>query len=485
MCAMPAKPNILWICADDYTPSVCGAYGNSRVRTPHLDRLAAEGLRFDRAFCACPLSTPSRQAFWTGRYPRSIGVTLSPTPLPADEVTLPALLNRLGYETAAFGKTHFYAPRSYDFDLSVDLGDHRVWLARQGVQPLPRGLHVLGPWLPFSTPASVWLNSACRPYGAVDADMAGTFFANQAANWLEGPHEGPFFLYVSFYETHSPFWFPIEFRGRHDPRTFPIPETGPDDLDEIPPVFRDLSREDKQGILAAYHTSAEFLDKNVGLVLDALERCGRAADTLVLFTSDHGYLLGQHGRFEKHCCFEPAVRSALLLRWPGRIAPAQTSAALVELVDLVPTILEACGGPIPPNLHGRSLTPLLHGQTRTHRDHVVVEYADNEEAMIRTERWKLIYCTGRRVRRDGYALDKPLPRRWIRLYDLLVDPEETTNRAGEAAHASLIDDLLAQLVEHMRRTDRHLERVPDSRDPHVILEHCLPPAEEWARYGER
>ena len=104
-------PNVLWICADDYTPDACGAYGNRIVRTPNIDRLAASGVRLDRAFAACPLSTPSRQAFWTGRYPRTIGVTLSPTPLPDDEVTLPARLRAAGYEVAAFGKTHYYWPR--------------------------------------------------------------------------------------------------------------------------------------------------------------------------------------------------------------------------------------------------------------------------------------------------------------------------------------------------------------------------------------
>jgi arylsulfatase A-like enzyme len=101
-----SRPNVVWICADDFTPDICGAYGNRIVRTPCLDRVASEGMRFDRAYCTCPLSTPSRQSFWTGRYPRSIGVTLSRTPLPDDEVTLPVLLRQAGYEVAAFGKTH-------------------------------------------------------------------------------------------------------------------------------------------------------------------------------------------------------------------------------------------------------------------------------------------------------------------------------------------------------------------------------------------
>ena len=159
--------------------------------------------------------------------------------------------------------------------------------------------------------------------------------------------------------------------------------------------------------MAAYATSAEFLDKNVGLVLDALDRSGHGANTLVIFTSDHGYLLGQHGRFEKHCCYEPAVRAALLMRFPASIQPGHATGALVELIDLVPTILELCGEPAPANLDGRSLTSLLRNQTSVHRERVIAEYADNQEAMVRTERWKLIYCAGSRRRRDGYALDQP------------------------------------------------------------------------------
>jgi choline-sulfatase len=151
--------------------------------------------------------------------------------------------------------------------------------------------------------------------------MFGTYLASQAARYLGTVRSQPFFLYVSFYETHSPFWFPVEYRGRQDPRCFQVPPVSAEDRDRLPPVFRELTEANKQGIQAAYTTSAEFLDRNVGRVLEALDRSPCAGNTLVLFTSDHGYLLGQHGRFEKHCCFEPAVRSALLLRLPRANRP--------------------------------------------------------------------------------------------------------------------------------------------------------------------
>src|SRR5580704_4640408 len=471
-------PNIVWICADDFTPAVCGCYGNTTVRTPHLDRLAAGGVRFDRAYCCCPLSTPSRQSFWTGRYPRSIGVTLSPTALPDDEATLPTFLRRAGYEVAAFGKTHYYWPRPHEFDLCVDFAEYENWLRTKSRVPLTADVETLGPWRPFVSPIAVWLNSGCLPYAAVDAEMCGTFLASQAARYLESPKTRPFFLYVSFYETHSPFWFPIEYRGRYDPRSFSVPPVGPEDQRRLPLVFEELTVAHKQGIQAAYGTSTEFMDKNVGIVLDAIDRSPGGRNTLVVFTSDHGYLLGQHGRFEKHCCFEPAVRSALLMRLPGAVSGVRSTSGLVELIDVLPTILELCGVARPSNLQGRSLAPLLRGETTSHRDYVISEYADNEEAMIRTPRWKLIYGTGNRRRRDGYARDEPVPGPFVQLYDLETDPEEITNLAQHIESAGLVERLLRQLADHLIRTAREPDLVPRSSDLAAILGHCLQPRDE-------
>jgi choline-sulfatase len=257
-----------------------------------------------------------------------------------------------------------------------------------------------------------------------------------------------------------------------------VPPVGPEDQARLPAVFRELTEADKHGILAAYSTSAEFMDKNVGVVLEALDRSHHADNTLVIFTSDHGYLLGQHGRFEKHCCFEPAVRAALLMRYPRLIRPGRATDALVELIDLVPTILELCEVGAPANLHGRSLTSLLRDQTSTHREHVVAEYADNEEAMIRKERWKLIYSTGARQRRDGYALDPPARGPLIQLYDLDNDPEETINLASKAEHAGQVEQLTNALADHLVRTARDPRLLPNSRDIQEVLAHCLAPRDK-------
>lgn len=471
----PRRPNVLWICADDHAAYVCGAYGNKIVRTPNLDRLAAEGVRFDRAYCNSPVCTPSRQSFLTGRYPRSIGVTLLQTALPEGEQTLATLLRAAGYDTAAIGKMHFNSNFKHGFERRVDLGQHAQLLKEHPPKPLPPDLKIQPQWRPFRDPARIWLNSETLPFGARDEDMAGTYFARQAARHLQQRRDKPFFLMVSFYEPHSPFRFPIEYRNKYRPEQFVAPKIGPEDDAQIPAIFRNLTDREKQGIIAAYYTSTEFMDKNVGLVLDALKESGHADDTLVIYTGDHGYMLGQHGRFEKHCCYEPAVRAPLLARWPKHIESRQTTKALVEFIDIAPTILDFCRVPVPAALQGKSLTPLLRGEVKRHRDRVVAEYSENEEAMIRTERWKFIYGTGKRERRDGYTTGRPLPGRTIRLYDEDNDPDEMRNLADKPEHARLVADFTAQLAQHLKRTARQPELIPTGGDVHAVLQFCLQP----------
>jgi arylsulfatase A-like enzyme/zinc transporter ZupT len=479
--APPRRPNVLWICADDHAAYVIGAYGNQKVRTPNLDRLAAGGMRFDRAFCSSPVCTASRDSFITGRYPRTIGVTELNTPLPQSESTLAHVLKRAGYDTAAIGKMHFNSLHTYGFDFRRDLGYYEKELEKRGKKPIPPDIPVQPTWKPFRDPARIWLNAEDRPIGLVDADMDGTYFAEQAAHFLSQPREKPFFLIVSFYEPHSPFYFPVEDRGRFQPASFPVPPVGPEDDGQIPGIFRDLTDAEKQGIAAAYYTSVGFLDRKVGDVLAALEKSGQADNTLVLYTADHGYLLGQHGRFEKHCSYEQAIRPPLLMRYPKVVPAGGATPALVEFVDIFPTVLDLCGVPVPANVQGRSLLPLLKGKTRTHRRKVFIEYAPNDEAAVRDERWKLIYERGKSHRADGYDTGLPLSGRSIRLYDLQNDPEEMHNVAGVPENAPRVAQMLVNLAEHMRTTAREPEFIPKTDDPLEVLDFCVQPRDVNAR----
>jgi len=494
--AAPA-PNVLVICADDHAAYVTGAYGNKQVRTPNIDRLVAGGIRFERAYCNSPVCTASRQSFFTGRYPRTIGVTQLKTALPDSEVTLAETLDRAGYATAGIGKMHFNSDLKHGFALRIDTPEHRTWLTkkgdasrfreakkgdasrfREGEAPKNDSRPLFQPaWRPFKDPARIWLNADALPIGQSDARMEGTYFAQRAAEFLEQPHDKPFFLMVSFYEPHSPFRFPLEYRGQHRAAEFAAPIVGPEDDAQIPAVFRDLSPADKQGIAAAYYTSVEYMDKNVGLVLDALERSGQAADTIVIYLSDHGYMLGQHGRFEKHTSYEEAIRAPLVIRYPRRIGAGRVTRAFVELVDLVPTIHSLCDLPIAGPLQGRTLAPLLAGKTTTHRDYIVVEYAPNEEAMIRDEYWKLVYERGAVRRSDGYDTEGPLVSNRFRLYDLHQDPAEMHNVAGDPANAATLVRLRDLLIDHLATTAREVAAVPQG-DPIETLEYCVQPRDE-------
>jgi choline-sulfatase len=468
-------PNILFLIADDHAAYVLSCYGNQQVKTPNLDKLAAGGIRFDQAYCNAPVCTASRQSFFTGKYPRTVGVTQLKTALPATENTLAKMLKQAGYQTAAIGKMHFNSNQKHGLDLHIDLPDYRQWLKQRGAKKLPEGVEVLGPWRPFKDPADVWLNSKVLPYPAVDEDMAGTYFAREAIDYLKDHKDQPFFLICSFNEPHSPFHFPVEFRGRHQPADFAVPKVGPKDDWQIPKIFRGLTDAQKQGIIAAYYTSVEFLDRNVGLVLEALQKLGLLDDTLILFIGDHGYMLGHHGRFEKHCLFLEAVRAPLLWSWRGRIRPKQHTPAFAEFVDIAPTILDYAGQPIPKTVQGKSLVPLIDGKVQKHRDMVFVEYAENEEAMVRTEKWHFIYCTGKRARQDGYETGKPLPGRTVLLFDNEKDPGQFTNLAKQPAYAKVVEELTKQLAEHLKRTARQPELLPQTDDIHALLEFCLQP----------
>jgi len=469
--AQAAPPNVLWIIADDFAHHAQGSV-NPLVRTPNIDRLSAMGIRFDRAYCNSPVCTASRQSFLTGRYPRSLGVTALATPLPEGTRTLAHEFGEAGYETTSIGKMHFNSTLMHGFDSRIDLADFNK--ARKAAQsrPLPEGVAVQPAWKAFKDPARIWLNSDKLPYGAYDDEMPDTWLTQQAVKYLEGPHAKPFFLMVSLYEPHSPYRFPVEYRDRIAAEKMPLPRVGPEDDAQIPQIFRDLTDNEKKGIAAAYYTSAEHADANVGRVLDALKKSGQTENTIVVFTGDHGYMLGQHGRFEKHCMFEEAVRSPLTICRPGA-KPMPPSNSLVEFIDIAPTLLDLCGLKRGTQMQGRSLLGLLDGKTATHRDAVVVEYAENEEGMLRTDRWKLIYGTGKRDRKDGYQTGKPLPGRTIGLYDMEHDPGEFTNLAAKPEHAERVKEMTKTLAVRLRESARVTEGMPEGDDVHRLLEWCM------------
>jgi choline-sulfatase len=347
----------------------------------------------------------------------------------------------------------------------------RAWAAGVTAPPVPSEILTKPPWRPFRDLARIWLNADQRPYPRRDPHMRGTFIAGRAIRYLEENRDRPFALWVSFQEPHSPFDFPIEDRSLFHPGQFPPPPVGPEDAPQIPNVFRDLGDGDKRGIAAAYYTSAAFLDRNVGRVLDALRRLELDRDTFAVYMADHGYCLGHHGRFEKHCGYDPALRVPLIVRWPGRVRRGVVR-DLTEHVDVPATILDMLDLPPLPAMHGRSLRPYLEGRPMPQpRDHIFSEYLENEEAYIRTPEWKFIFCSGARARRDGYETNDPTPGPYHRLFDLRSDPGEFHNVAPH--RNDLVTKFESLMLDRFRAT--HPAHEPAGLNHEAALSFYLAP----------
>jgi arylsulfatase A-like enzyme len=379
-----------------------------------------------------------------------------------------------------FWKTHYYADLKHRFDVAIDHRDHAEWLATNGESSLPLITpdgKVLPVWRPFYDPAAVWLNSKVLPYAARDDQMYGTYLAQSAIEFLSNPPVEPFFAYVAFHETHSPFRFPIDFEYRCNPDCVKPPEPRVVHS-KIPEIFESLTWKEKQGIIAAYHTCATYMDKNIGLILDALRKHKLIENTLVVFTSDHGFLLGQRGRFEKHCCYEPAVRVPFFLRLPGDTASGAVCDKLVSLVDIAPTLLEFSEIEIPHQLPGRALWPLVADKTSDWRGELISHYAYNEEACLVEERWKLVYGSGECCWDDGYRPRAPVFGPKIELYDLKNDPDEATNLAETSNEQPRAMRMLEKLDEAILKTHINQNTIA-SRGSSLFkrLNACLAPPE--------
>ena len=468
--------SVLFIMGDDHSADVLGCYGNKIVRTPNLDRLASQGTRFDRAFVNCPMCTPSRQSLITGKLPHAVGVTVLQTPLSENQVTIAEHLKTQGFATGAVGKMHFNSDLKHGFDYRFDKPDHQKYLKEHPPQPLPAGTKVKPVWQPFKDPARIWLNADGLPVGLLDADSEGTYFSSKAIEFLRKNKDNRFCLWVSYNQPHSPFDFPVEYTGKYDPAKMPLPQTSPEDAPWIPAIFRDLKDEDKRGIVAAYYSAVEYHDKNVGLVLDELKRLGLEESTLVVYVGDHGYLLGHHGRFEKHSMWESAVRAPLIVRRGVGRAQAKSNEALVEFVDLVPTILQELNVSGMTGLQGKSFVPVINGTTRTHRDSVFSEYLVDNRVMLRTADWKYVFTTGKADLGLGYATGNPPPGITHALYDLKHDPVETRNLAKDPNHNAKLQELQQALLRRFKETHPMAKELPAGASiEEALVWFCEPP----------
>lgn len=474
------KPNFVFIISDDHAGYVLGADGNSKASTPNLDHLASQGVRFARHYCNQPVCTPSRQSLLTGQMPHAAGVTVLRTSLDPNKPTLPKQFKAAGYRTAVFGKMHLNrpsAPGLYGFDEMMTEQD--IQKACGAIPPkrdLPQGVGRKPRWQPFKDHARIWLNSEKLPFPRYYEEMRGTFTANRAIDWLKLHKDDaePFALWVSFPEPHSPYDFPIDLKDKFDPKTFDVPKVGPEDGPQVPLIFRDLTPAEKQGIAASYYTSVSMLDRNIGDVLKALDSLNLSPNTCVVYLADHGYCIGQHGRFEKHCGYEPALRVPLIIRYPNKIRQGAVVTDYTEHVDVSATITDLMGLDKLPVQHGQSLKPYLEGKKpKQPRKQIFSQYLENEEVFLADERWKLIFGSGKRKRTDGYETENPTPGRYVRLYDHKSDPGEFTNVAEK--HPEVVKALEAQIQSRYRATHPDAPAEPKNLPLPESLEYYLRP----------
>lgn len=477
-CVSKPKPfkNIVMIIGDDHSARVLGCYGNSIIRTPHIDKMAQRGIRFTNAYANAPVCSASRQSLLTGRYPHAAGVTLLRTPLAEEQVTVADHLKQFGFATGYVGKMHFNNDLDHGFDENFKRADLRTYRQDHTPKVVDDSIPVRPPWKPFRDPARIWLNADMLPSGFYDEDSDGTIYSRKAIEFLKNHKDERFCLWLGFQEPHSPFNFPIEFAGRVDPQNVPLPEGSDEDDRWVPEVFRDLSEADRRGIIASYYTSVEYVDKNVGLVLDELDRLGLTDDTLVIYIGDHGYLLNDHKRFEKHMMWEPAIGAPLIIQGGTRFSPNVVSDALAEFVDLAPTIMDALGVEQMSTQQGQSLMPILEHNTTKHKDYVFAEFLVDNKAMIRTKKWKYIFTSGIRDLGQGYATGFGPSGVVHRLYDVVNDPNETRDVSAVEENLSILKDLQQTMIDHFMETDPRAPNLPAGLSVDEILAwFCEPP----------
>lgn len=460
------RPNVLFLVSDDLN-NMLGCYGDRLARTPNIDRLAARGVRFDRAYCTFPLCGPSRNSFLTGLYPNSTGILANQQifrqTIPSQS-SMPQSFRTAGYFAARIGKLyHYNVPRSVGTNGHDDPGSWELELNPVGVDRLEEEPHIFS-LLPGEFGGTLsWYASPKGDLQHTDGLMA------EDAEWVlercAKRKDRPFFLAVGFFRPHTPYVAPSSYFQLYPEGEMPVVQGVEEDQADIPPpglgsqkreqekLTDDLRRQARQ----AYLASISFMDAQVGRVVAALDRLGLADNTIIVFTSDHGYHMGEHGLWQKMSLFEESARVPLLIVAPGAAAAGAACASPVSQVDLFPTLAELCGVAAPSNLQGQSLVPMLRDPQVAGRNWALTQVMRGggpNRASVTTN----VSADGPRF--FGYSLRTPRwrytewaeGRRGRELYDHENDPRELTNLAEKPEFQKTVEELSQQLREAVKTT---------------------------------
>jgi iduronate 2-sulfatase len=435
--AAPApRLNVLFIVADDLRCSL-GSYGDTQARTPNLDRLAARGVRFDRAYVQYTVCNPSRTSFLTGLRPQQTGIVGNATFFRAklpEVVTLPQLHRQHGWRAESYGKL-YHVGQSLDDLRTAWLDTGKSWDKAEMYQPSPAGQagvtrNLTGGTLRWCVVGQMEGTDEDQPDGKIARDAIAAMERGGAQPWFIGagfhrPHD-PFLTPKKYWELNPESAFKL-WRDPADATPMPRLSLG-DGFQEAFAKFTDRERMD---FLRSYYAGVSFTDANVGKLMAAMDRLKLWESTVVVFIGDHGYHLGERGWWNKHTLYDRSCRAPLIICAPG-VKPG-VARGLVEFVDLYPTIADLCGVPAPAGLPGQSLRPLLADPSRPGRDaaFTLVVRGRNVGQSVRTDRWRYIEWN---AGADG-----------TELYDHERDAEEMHNVAGEARNAGVVAELKARL----------------------------------------
>jgi len=446
-----SRPNLLYIHSDQHNPFVTGCYGDPLVETPNLDRLANGGVVFDAAYCTSPICVPARMSMLTGLHPYQNRVWTNRHVLDSGIPTFAHALGAVGYRSVLAGRMHVRGPDQLHGYADRLVGDH-----------MPN--HLGGPRAEMGiltgteTPVRKTLTTSGP--GQVAYQLHDEEVTAAAVGFLDrigrerraGLETEPFSLSVGFMLPHPPYVPRRAVYDRYRSRIAPPRKPRPFDAESHPYLKRwrahtgseTVSEEEALNTRAAYWALVEETDAMVGQILAALQANDLTGETLVIYTSDHGDMMGEHGLWWKHVFYEESVRVPLIFSWPGVIAPGMRCGRVVSALDVNATILDALGAPALPNSPGRSLLGLVAQEpvgagrgSRDWEDVAFAEYCEDQysppggayQRMVRRGRWKLI----------DYGDDPP------QLFDLEADPDELTDRADDPACAAIIRDLRAEV----------------------------------------
>jgi iduronate 2-sulfatase len=454
------KKNVLFLIADDLN-NMLGCYKHELAKTPNIDKLANRGTLFNHAYCTFPLCGPSRNSMLTGLHPNSTGILTNSQifrqTIP-NQLSLSQAFRMQGYFAARIGKMyHYNVPNSIGTTGHDDAASWELGLNAAGVDRLQEHPHITT-LVPKQFGGTLsWYASPHEEAKHTDA------IAAKDAEWIlercSKEVERPFFLAVGFFRPHTPYVSPQSYFDLYPEKQMPVVTGIKQDQADIPEpaisgskkVERDMTDQQRQQCLQAYLASITFMDAQVGKVIAALDRLGLAENTIIVFTSDHGYHMGEHGLWQKQSLFEESARVPLLLVAQGIGQAGSTVQAPVSQVDIFPTLTELCGFQGPSNLQGQSLVPMLKDSSEKGRNWAITQ-------VVRSKKDQTF---------SGYSLRTPRYRytEWqdgkagIELYDHSTDQKELNNLATDPAQAETVKALSEQLHAAIKTT------LPESGQP--------------------